>query len=137
MNLEDIILLIEDDEIDQESIRRSFKSLKIHNAIIIKESGSEALDYLKLAESSKVGLILLDLNLPQMSGQDILKIIKGQESTRKIPVVILTTSKAEQDRHDAFSFGAAGYFLKSFDFNEVKVLMRKIHDYWVGSERPF
>ena len=112
------ILLVEDDDVDQIAMERAFKKLKITNQLVNTANGEEALEYLKTESNKKPCIILLDLNMPKMNGIEFLKILKADEALKKIPVVVMTTSRAEQDIVESFRLGAAGYIVKSIDYKK-------------------
>ena len=112
------ILLVEDDDVDQIAMERAFKDLKITNQLVNTADGEEALEYLKTESNEKPCIILLDLNMPKINGIEFLKILKADEALKKIPVVVMTTSRAEQDIVESFRFGAAGYIIKSIDYEK-------------------
>jgi CheY-like chemotaxis protein len=112
------ILLVEDDDVDQIVMERAFKDLKITNQLVNTANGEEALEYLKTESNKKPCFILLDLNMPKMNGIEFLRIIKADEALKKIPVIIMTTSRAEQDIVKSFRLGAVGYIVKSIDYEK-------------------
>ena len=112
------ILLIEDDNVDVMIVQRAFKDRKITNQLVNMANGEEALEFLKNESNKKPGVILLDLNMPKMNGMEFLRIIKADEALKKIPVVVMTTSRAEQDIVESFRLGAAGYIIKSIDYKK-------------------
>lgn len=132
----DLILLVEDDDIDQASIKRSMKDLNIANPVHIVENGKEALDYLGEKNNKKPCLILLDLNMPKMNGIEFLKKRFEIEEFRMIPTVVLTTSEDQTDVVESFKLGVAGYMSKPVDYKKFVEVMRKIHAYWIISLNP-
>ncbi|MFZ0034278.1 MAG: response regulator [Sedimentisphaerales bacterium] len=124
------ILLVEDDTVDAMSVKRAFEHLHIKNKLDLVGNGEEALEYLRNKDNAKPQIVLLDLNMPRMGGIEFMKIVKADNDLKKIPVVILTTSKAEQDRVETFKLGAAGYVMKPMDHEDFIVMMDKIHQYW-------
>ena len=112
------ILLIEDDNVDVMIVQRAFKDRKITNQLVNMANGEEALEFLKNESNKKPGVILLDLNMPKMNGMEFLRIIKADEALKKIPVVVMTTSGAEQDIVESFRLGATGYIVKSIDYKK-------------------
>ena len=87
-------------------------------------------EYLRDENNPKPQVILLDLNMPKMGGIEFMKIVKADDRLKGIPVVILTTSKAEQDRVMTFHLGAAGYIMKPLEHEDFITMMEKIHQYW-------
>ncbi len=130
------ILLVEDEIVDAMTVQRAFKELKIANPLVHKLNGEEALEYLKIRENKKPCIILLDLNMPKMDGFEFMKIIKADVGLRKIPVIILTTSKDDQDRTEGFRLSVAGYMVKDIDYKKFAEIIRTIDLYWTLSELP-
>jgi CheY-like chemotaxis protein len=136
MNGKKPILLVEDDKIDQMTVKRALREINATNKLIITNNGEEALDYLQHPENESPTLILLDINMPRMNGIEFLKIIKKDERYRKIPVVILTTSKEDKDRFESFDLGVAGYMVKPVVYKVFVEVVQAIHEYWNLSEQP-
>ncbi len=130
------ILLVEDDQIDVMTVKRAFKEIKVVNQLIIAGNGEEALDILRNEENEKPCIILLDLNMPKMNGIEFLKIAKQDEALKSIPVIVLTTSKEEQDRFESFDLSVAGYMIKPVDFANFLDMMKAINMYWTLSQLP-
>jgi len=135
------ILLVEDDPADQKLIRTSLLDQKIANDLHIVGSGEEALDYLSECVRKNNGtpwpeLILLDLNMPKMDGGEFLKALKADKALKKIPVVILTTSNSDRDVIESFDCGAAGYMVKSVDYEKFMETIHAIDRYWTLSKLP-
>jgi CheY-like chemotaxis protein len=136
MNPSFSILLIEDDLVDVMSVKRALRELNVSNALVVAGNGEEALARLRLPDPPLPGIILLDLNMPRMNGIDFMKILKADERLRRIPVVVLTTSKEEQDRLQSFNLGAAGYMIKPVDYPGFVEVVKTIQRYWDMSEMP-
>jgi len=130
------ILLVEDDQVDAMTVKRALKEIKVTNQLDIVGNGEEALSFLRNPENEKPGIILLDLNMPKMNGIEFLKIAKKDKTLKRIPVVVLTTSKEEQDKVNSFNFGVAGYMLKPVDYTKFVEVVRTIDMYWTLSELP-
>lgn len=130
------ILLIEDDDIDAMTVRRTLMELGATNPLDREIDGECALDFLHDAARPRPGLILLDLNMPRMNGIEFLAEIKRDTSLRCIPVVVLTTSSEEGDRIAAFSNSVAGYMVKPVDYPQFVGVMALIRDYWLTSVTP-
>lgn len=124
------ILLVEDDVVDTMSVKRAFQHLHIKNKLVHVANGEEALEYLRNKDNVKPQIILLDLNMPRMNGVEFLKIAKADERLRSIPVIILTTSRAEQDRVETFNLSVAGYIMKPMNHEDFIGMMDRIHQYW-------
>lgn len=130
------ILLAEDDMVDAMTVKRAFKEIHITNPLVIVENGEEALEYLRNPENEKPAIILLDLNMPKMNGIEFLKIAKKDDNLKRIPVVVFTTSKEEQDRLESFNLGVTGYMIKPVDHEQFLDVIKAIHMYWTLSELP-
>lgn len=128
------ILLIEDDPADVELTLETMKSSKIMMNINVAKDGKEALDYLnkkgQYQQTNKPDLILLDLNLPIKSGIDVLKAIKDEDNLKQIPVIVLTTSKAEEDIIKTYDLGANCYITKPVGFEQFRKVVQSIEDFW-------
>jgi two-component system, chemotaxis family, response regulator Rcp1 len=128
------VLLVEDNYGDALLTRRAFKSSKIANQLTVATSGEEALTILlkegEHATALTPDLILLDLNLPLMSGQDVLDFIKKNEKFRHIPVVILSSSKAEQDVVKSYNLHANGYVIKPISLEKFTDVVQKMEAFW-------
>ena len=130
------ILLVEDDRVDAMTVKRALKDLKVINQLVHVVNGEEALDYLRNESNKKPCVILLDLNLPKLNGLEFLKITKGDEELKKIPVVALTTSKEAPDINASFKLGVAGYIVKPVDYEKFVEAIRVLELYWTLSELP-
>ena len=130
------ILLVEDDRVDAMTLKRALKDLKVTNQLVHKLNGEEALDYLQDETNEKPCVIILDLNMPKMNGMEFLKVAKADETLRRLPVVVLTTSKDEWDRFQSFDLSVAGYIIKPADYKRFLEAIRTIHLYWTLSELP-
>jgi CheY-like chemotaxis protein len=130
------ILLIEDDVVDVMAVKRAFRDLSIINPLIISSNGEEGLSRLRAEELPLPGLILLDLNMPRMNGIDFLRTIKQDSRLRRLPVVVLTTSKEDKDRLESFDLSVAGYMIKPVDYAKFVDVIRTIQLYWTLSELP-
>jgi CheY-like chemotaxis protein len=130
------ILLVEDDQVDCMTIKRALDDVNISNRLDVVSNGEEALAYLMSSENDLPGIILLDLNMPRMNGIEFLKIVKTHAGLKKIPVVVLTTSRAEQDISASFELGAAGYMVKPLGYREFIDAVVTIARYWRLSELP-
>ena len=130
------VLLVEDDYVDAMTVKRAFSDLKVTNPLIHKLNGEEALEYLRGEGGQKPCVILLDLNMPKMNGIEFLKIAKADEELKKIPVIVLTTSKSDEDRVETFGLSVAGYMIKPTDYKKFMETVRIIDLYWSISELP-
>jgi DNA-binding NarL/FixJ family response regulator len=130
------ILLVEDDSVDVMTVKRALKDVHVTNQLVHSSNGEEAMEYLRNESNRKPYVILLDLNMPKMNGIEFLRTIKSDEVLKKIPVVVLTTSKDEQDIAESFRLGVAGYMVKSVDYESSVETIRTIVLYWILSELP-
>ncbi len=128
------ILLVEDDEIDQMTVVRALKDINVTNRLDITNDGEEALAFLTNEYNQKPGIILLDINMPRMNGIELLKELVKDNELKKIPVVVLTTSREEQDKVNSFELGVSGYMLKPVDYTQFVEVVRTINLYWTLSE---
>ena len=133
-----VILMADDDADDRMLTRDALEESRVLNELKFVEDGEELMEYLhrkgKFAEpesSPKPGLILLDLNMPKKDGREALKEIKSDPNLRRIPVVIMTTSKAEEDIYRSYDFGASSVITKPVTFDRLVDLMRALGEYWV------
>lgn len=140
---EKVILLIEDNEDDVELTLRAFKKNLIMNEVVVARDGIEGLDYLFGTGSYSgrdTGILpavtLLDLKLPKMDGLEVLRRIRADERTRLLPVVILTSSKEEQDRVNSYQNGANSYIRKPVDFNQFAEAVKHVGIYWLLLNEP-
>lgn len=139
MNGQPIVILMADDDADDRMLTRdALQESRVLNELRFVEDGEELMDYLhrkgKYADSDsspKPGLILLDLNMPKKDGREALKEIKSDPNLRRIPVVIMTTSKAEEDVFRSYDFGASSFITKPVTFDRLVDLMKAIGEYWV------
>ncbi len=130
------ILLVEDDKVDAMTVKRALKEVNVKNKLIVVENGEEALSHLRNEQNESPCIILLDLNMPKMNGIEFLKVAKNEDKIKSIPVVVLTTSKADQDRLDSFKFSVAGYMIKPVDYMQFVKTVKTIKLYWTLSELP-
>ena len=139
-----IILLVEDNPDDEVLTRRALKKNNIGNEVVVARDGAEALDYLfgmgayegrDLSVMPQV--VLLDLKLPKVDGLEVLRQIRTDERTRLLPVVILTSSREQQDLLDGYGYGANSYIRKPVDFAQFVEAVRQLGLYWlVLNETP-
>lgn len=131
------ILMAEDDPDDRLLTTEALAENRLANDLHIVNDGVELLDYLyrrgpyaELADSPRPGLILLDLNMPKMDGREALLAIKADPELRTIPVVVLTTSRAEEDIIESYQIGASSYISKPVTFDGLVDAMRTLGTYW-------
>jgi two-component system, response regulator len=132
------ILLVEDNQDDELLTTRAFKKNAIRNEIIVARDGVEALEYLfgtgaHANRDTRVRpqVVLLDLNLPRVSGLDVLRRIRGDDRTKSLPVVVLTSSKEEEDIIRSYALGANGYVRKPVEFDAFNEAVRTLGLYWL------
>jgi CheY-like chemotaxis protein len=129
------VLLVEDDPGDVLMTQEAFADHKVHNRLHVVSDGVEAMAFLRKegshADVPTPDLILLDLNLPKMDGREVLAAIKEDEKLRAIPVVILTTSEAEEDVLRSYSLHANAYVTKPVDFERFIEVVKRIDDFFV------
>jgi two-component system response regulator len=143
MMSERTILLVEDNPDDEALTLRAFAKNHITNPVVIARDGLEALDYL-FATGAHAGrdvterpaVVLLDLKLPKLDGIDVLKRIRADERTRLLPVVILTSSREEQDIIDGYRFGCNSYVRKPVDFDHFLEAAKQLGLYWLLLNEP-
>jgi two-component system response regulator len=143
MKRSNIILLVEDNPDDVELTLRAFRTSKILNEIVVASDGVEALDYL-FATGSHAGrdrklmpeVVLLDLKLPKIAGLDVLKRMRADERTRRIPVVVLTSSNEERDILSSYDLGANSFVRKPVDFAQFAEAARQLGMYWLVINQP-
>jgi len=132
------ILLVEDNPRDAELTLRGLKDQKLANRITWVKDGAEALDYLfrrgqyEGRTSNGPRLVLLDLKMPRVDGLTVMREIKGNERTKRIPVVIMTSSKEEKDIVDTYNLGANSYIVKPLDFESLAEVARQAGFYWLA-----
>ncbi len=129
------ILLVEDNPGDVRLTKEAFREGKIRNNLHVVEDGIEALAFVNreddYADAARPDIILLDLNLPKKSGIEVLAEIKNDESLRRIPVVIMTTSAADQDILKSYDLHANCYIVKPVDLEQFLTVVQTIEDFWV------
>ncbi len=135
-----IILLVEDNPDHAELVMRSLENHSVANKIYHVADGESAINYLfqkkefaDRAKCPKPNVVLLDLRLPKVDGLEILKIVKKSKDLRQVPVVILSTSEAENDVRTAYDFHANSYLVKPVDFRKFTKMMGELGFYWLNS----
>lgn len=135
------ILMVEDSSLDAELMMRAMKNGGLANRLLWVKDGQEALDFLfRQGEYSKredtvPRLVLLDLKMPRVDGIEVLKAIKADEKTKRIPVVIMTSSQEERDVAQSYDLGVNSYVVKPVDFNSLTELARQAGYYWLAINR--
>lgn len=131
------IFLVEDDEVDVMNVKRAFAQHNIRNPLFIARDGVEALEKLRNGEIPKERrIVLLDLNMPRMNGIELLREVRNDPALYSTTVVVLTTSKDEQDMIDAYNLNVAGYLVKPVTFAYFCEVMVALNKYWSLVEFP-
>jgi len=132
------ILMVDDDKDDRLMTERALRKNRVINPILFLEDGEELVDYLKRqgqyadpAKSPRPCFILLDLNMPRMDGRRALEIIKADPEFKKIPIVVLTTSQAEEDIVRSYDTGANSFITKPVSFDGLVRVMESLKNYWL------
>jgi CheY-like chemotaxis protein len=133
------ILLVEDNESDIALTQRAFKRNRISNPIEVVGDGQSAVDRLlgsSIASAALPALVLLDLKLPKLDGIEVLTRLRADPRTRRLPVVVLTSSKEQNDMANCYDGGANSYIRKPVDFNQFSEAIQQIGAYWLGLNEP-
>jgi CheY-like chemotaxis protein len=138
-----VVLLVEDNPSDIGLTKRAFEKNRIQNKLVVAEDGQEALDYLFGAgayagrdTSEMPAVILMDLKLPKVDGLEALRRIRAHDLTKRLPVVILTSSREDQDVAMSYDLGANSYIRKPVDFQQFAEAVRTLDLYWVVLNEP-
>ncbi|MHB9022984.1 MAG: response regulator [Armatimonadota bacterium] len=138
-----VILLVEDNRDDEELTRLALEESKVVNELVVVHDGQEALDWIfcqgKHVERDPChipSLVLLDLKLPKIGGLDVLKRVRDDPRTRRMPVVILTSSREEQDVIRGYDLGANSYIRKPVDYTQFTHAIRELGVYWMVLNEP-
>jgi CheY-like chemotaxis protein len=137
------ILLVEDSQDDMDMTLRALRKANMANHIEVARDGAEALDFIFCTGAHAARnienppkLILLDLKLPKIDGMEVLKRIKGDPRTKKIPVVVLTSSKEQKDVIESYGVGVNSYIVKPVDFERFAAAVQKMGMYWLLLNQP-
>ncbi len=138
-----LILLVEDNPDDEALTLRALRKSNIVNEVVVAHDGVEALDYLfgtGVYEGRDLSVmpqvILLDLKLPKVDGLEVLRRLRADERTKLLPIVILTSSKEQQDLVNGYGYGANSYIRKPVDYDEFVGVARRLGDYWLQINHP-
>lgn len=131
------ILIVEDNPGDILLVREALRDAKVHNNLHVAEDGAVAMDFLNgdkkiNPRGIRPGLILLDLNLPKKDGREVLRDVKGDPALRSIPVVVMTSSQAEEDIFKAYDLQANCYITKPVDFEQLMKVVKAIESFWLN-----
>ncbi len=133
-----IVLLVEDNPSDIDLTRRAFEKSSILNPLVVAEDGQEAIDYLFETHpdtgafvNALPALVLLDIKLPIIDGLEVLRQIRAHERTRRMPVVVLTSSREEQDLANSYDLGVNSYIRKPVDFHQFVDAVKQLGMYWL------
>lgn len=130
------VLLVEDDPGDVLMTREALAESKVTNELHVVSNGEDALKFLRhedpYQDVPRPGLILLDLNLPRLDGREVLKVIKADQDLRRIPVVVLTTSSAEEDIVRSYDLHANAYVSKPVDFDRFLEVVRQVDNFYIS-----
>lgn len=138
MKRDETILLVEDNPDDELLTRRAFRKSNVCNEVVVARDGAEALDYL-FATGAYQGrnpaampqVILLDLDLPKVDGLEVLRRIRSDERTKRLPTVILTSSEDQRDLVEGYGLGANGYVRKPLDLVQIRAAVQQLGLYWM------
>ncbi len=131
------IFLVEDDDVDVMNVKRAFEQNNIRNPLFVAHDGVEALEKLRSREiPQERRVVLLDLNMPRMNGIEFLREVRNDPALCSMTVVVLTTSKNEQDKIDAYNLNVAGYLVKPVTFANFCEVMVTLNKYWSLVEFP-
>ena len=137
------VLLVEDNKHDVRFVRRAWKKNNITNPLFVVPNGQECLDYLRhegdyanADDCPRPGIILMDINMPVMDGIECLRAIRADPDLRLLPVVMLTTSKQDEDRIQSYELGCNTFIEKPVDFEKFSAAIRGIQVYWTLSVLP-
>jgi CheY-like chemotaxis protein len=138
-----IVLMAEDSEHDIVATKRAWKKSSIINTLNVVRDGEECLDYLYRRgaysdpeTSPRPGVLLLDLHMPKVNGLDVLREIRADKAFKSLPVVVLTTSKADEDKVESYNLGVNAYIVKPVGFEKFSEAIRTIHMFWKLVELP-
>jgi CheY-like chemotaxis protein len=130
------VLLVEDDDVDAMMVRKAVDELEIAGPLARVTDGEEALKHLRNQDNERPCIIFLDLNMPKMNGAEFLKVVKADDTLKRIPIIVLTTSKEQCDIVSSFDLCVAGYIVKPVDYERFVQALKTIDLYWTLSELP-
>ena len=131
------IMIVEDNLADMIMLKRAFRGTQFSHELVFAWSGEEALAMLKnegeFTEQARPDLILLDLNLPRLSGLDVLKTIKSDQAFQHIPIIVVSSSSAEKDIVASYNFHANNYIVKPVNLEDFTAMAQKIEQFWIST----
>lgn len=130
------ILLVDDDQVDIAKIKRALQTIDLAYTLHITNDGVEALKFLRDSDTPRPNIILLDLNMPKMSGLEFLETLRAEPQLRAIPVVVLTSSDEPDDKKKAFASHVAGYLMKPVDEERFVEMIQTFSHYWIMNQLP-
>jgi two-component system response regulator len=138
-----VILLVEDNRDDEDLTLRALAKSNISNRVVVTRDGAEALDYLfrrgayaSRPASEEPQVVLLDLKLPKLDGLEVLRAVRGNDATKLLPIVILTSSLEDRDLIDSYGLGANSYIRKPVDFDQFLEAVKQLGLYWLVLNEP-
>jgi chemotaxis family two-component system response regulator Rcp1 len=129
------VLLVEDSLADIELTLDALSDAKVANDVVVVRDGVAAMEHLRRTEELRPDLVILDLNLPRMSGYEVLAAMRNEDALRRIPVAVLTTSAAEADVVRSYDLGANCFLTKPVDLDQFFRVVQSIDDFWLGLVR--
>jgi len=127
------ILLIEDCPAQAKLAQLAFQEMDIPNSIVHYSNGYQLLDHIKEQGIRDIAYVLLDLNMPEINGKEVLRTIQKNDTYKALPVLIYSSSSHEDEIEECYALGAKAYIRKPMDFFRFKELMQKTYDFWVGT----
>jgi two-component system response regulator len=129
------ILLVEDNEADEAFALRAFKRNNVANQVVVARDGREALDYLFEPANALPAFVLLDLKLPRIGGLEVLRQLRENERTRRVPVIVLTSSTNDSDLRASYALGGNSYVVKSLDLDKFTLEIGALARFWLEVNR--
>ncbi len=129
-----IILMADDDADDRFLVQAAFEDNDIHHEMMFFEDGEQLLDHLNTPSAEeRTRFILLDLNMPKKDGREVLRALKSDKALSRIPIIVFSTSKAPDDILASYELGANSYVVKPSSYEHLKVVIKKISDFWLNT----
>jgi CheY-like chemotaxis protein len=130
------LLLVEDDSVDAMTIKRALDDIGSIDSMVHLTNGEQALDFLRSKANDLPSLILLDLNMPKMNGQEFLEEVRQDPTLCSIPIVVITTSEEKTDIQETFARSVAGYMVKPINYDRFVTMIETISQYWAINVLP-